>query len=49
MEDRDEERRLLSQRINELEKLDSTLKGTISKEKTQYNVLCIWISFIAIE
>jgi len=39
MEERDHERRLLSNRIEELERLDSELQTNIIKEKAQYNVL----------
>ena len=38
MEDREQERKMLCNRIEELERLDSNLKGSIVKEKAQYNV-----------
>lgn len=38
MDARDQERRFLASRIEELERLDTNIKGSITNEKTQYNV-----------
>jgi hypothetical protein len=43
MEERDQERRFLTSRIEELERLDANIKGSISKEKTQYNVSIVFV------
>ena len=49
MENREEERKLLCQRIEQLENQDKTIRDTITKEKLQYDVCiyCVYINMLS--